>query len=80
MAFRGPVNCRAPNGSGAGAGGRPVRCLYPCCSKEDVAMRSIDLSPFRRSSVGFDRMLQLMDDDFSFDECGLPALRHHPYR
>ena len=35
-------------------------------------MRTIDLSPFRRSSVGFDRMLQLLDDDFSFDEADYP--------
>ena len=36
-------------------------------------MRSIDLSPFRRSSVGFDRMLQLMDDDFRFENADFPA-------
>ena len=35
-------------------------------------MRTIDLSPFRRSSVGFDRMLELLDDDFSFDEADYP--------
>jgi molecular chaperone IbpA len=35
-------------------------------------MRTIDLSPFRRSSVGFDRMLQLLDDDFAFDEADNP--------
>ena len=35
-------------------------------------MRTIDLSPFRRSSVGFDRMLQLLDDDFAFDEADFP--------
>ena len=35
-------------------------------------MRTIDLSPFRRSSVGFDRMLQLLDDDFSFDNADYP--------
>jgi molecular chaperone IbpA len=35
-------------------------------------MRTIDLSPFRRSSVGFDRMLQLLDDDFAFDEADYP--------
>lgn len=35
-------------------------------------MRTIDLSPFRRSSVGFDRMLALLDDDFAFDEADYP--------
>ena len=35
-------------------------------------MRTIDLSPFRRSSVGFDRMLQLLDDDFGFDNADYP--------
>lgn len=35
-------------------------------------MRTMDLSPFWRSSVGFDRMLKLLDDDFSFDERDYP--------
>jgi len=35
-------------------------------------MRTIDLSPFRRSSVGFDRMLELLDDNFSFDTADYP--------
>jgi molecular chaperone IbpA len=35
-------------------------------------MRSIDLSPFRRSSVGFDRMLELLDDTYSFDPADYP--------
>ena len=35
-------------------------------------MRTIDLSPFRRSSVGFDRMLELLDDNFSFDDTDYP--------
>lgn len=35
-------------------------------------MRSMDLSPFRRQSVGFDRMLELLDDNFSFDEADYP--------
>src|SRR5690349_4762707 len=32
---------------------------YPCCSMEDVAM-NLDYDPFWRSSVGFDRLLELM--------------------
>ena len=35
-------------------------------------MRSVDLSPFRRSSVGFDRMLELLDDTYSFDPADYP--------
>lgn len=35
-------------------------------------MRRMDLSPFRRQSVGFDRMLELLDDNFSFDEADYP--------
>jgi molecular chaperone IbpA len=35
-------------------------------------MRTIDLSPFRRSSVGFDRMLELLDDNFSFENTDYP--------
>jgi len=35
-------------------------------------MRTIDLTPFRRSSVGFDRMLELLDDNFSFEEADYP--------
>jgi hypothetical protein len=30
--------------------------------KEDVAMRTYDLSPFLRSSVGFDRLFDLVND------------------
>ena len=35
-------------------------------------MRAIDLSPFRRSSVGFDRMLELLDDNYSFENADYP--------
>jgi molecular chaperone IbpA len=35
-------------------------------------MRTIDLSPFRRSSVGFDRMLDLLDENFSFGSADYP--------
>src|SRR5690606_19859817 len=39
--------------------GRPS---YPCCSMEDVAMRDFDLTPIWRSTVGFDRLVDLIDD------------------
>lgn len=35
--------------------------LYPCCSSEDVAMgTAFDLSPLFRSSIGFDRIFDLL--------------------
>src|ERR1700730_6293972 len=65
-------NRRSPGalfGPGAGVGGCPARCPYPCCSTEDVAMRTYDFSPLWRSTVGFDRLFdqinntqQLLDD------------------
>src|SRR5437588_11008539 len=35
---------------------------YPCCSMEDVAMRNLDLAPLWRSTVGFDRFFDLVED------------------
>src|SRR4051794_9677847 len=35
--------------------------LIPCCSKEDVAMRTYDFSPLYRSTVGFDQLFDLLD-------------------
>src|SRR4028119_1257667 len=42
----------------------PVWCpalSFPCCSNEDVAMRTHDLSPLYRSTVGFDRLFDMLD-------------------
>src|SRR6201993_3170944 len=36
---------------------------YPCCSVEDVAMRTYDFSPLWRSTVGFDRMFDLINNE-----------------
>jgi len=37
--------------------------LYPCCFKEDMAMAtSYDYAPLFRSSVGFDRVLNLLEN------------------
>jgi len=44
----------------AGAGG-VQRLLYPCCSLEDVAMRTYDFSPLYRSMVGIDRIADMLD-------------------
>jgi molecular chaperone IbpA len=43
----------------SGAGGCPV-LLWLRCSPEDVAMR-YDFSPFYRSTVGFDRLFDMLD-------------------
>ena len=36
--------------------------LYPCCFKEDMAMRTIDFAPFYRATVGFDRLFDMLDN------------------
>src|SRR4051812_18117264 len=57
------LNRRAPRLDGAWRLGRR-RCaalFIPCCSKEDVAMRTYDVSPLYRSTVGFDRVFDLLD-------------------
>ena len=44
-----------------GAGGCPA-LSNPCCSTEDMAMRSaFDFSPLYRSTVGFDRLFDMLD-------------------
>jgi molecular chaperone IbpA len=44
-----------------GAGGCPA-LSDPCCSMEDMVMRSaFDFSPLYRSTVGFDRLFDLLD-------------------
>jgi len=35
---------------------------YPCCLKEDVAMRMMDFAPFSRSSIGFDRLFDMLEN------------------
>src|SRR4051812_22397265 len=40
---------------------------YPCCSMEDVAMRTYDFAPLWRSSVGFDRLFDLINDTQRLD-------------
>src|SRR5260221_5417109 len=49
----------------AGVGHRTSR--DPCCSVEDMAMRSFDFAPLSRSTIGFDRMMQLFEDAARFD-------------
>jgi len=35
-------------------------CSYPSCSLEDLAMRIYDISPLWRSTIGFDRLFNLV--------------------
>jgi molecular chaperone IbpA len=61
------VGRRAPNRPGAGVVPVFRRPLYPCCSMEDVAMRNLNLDPFWRTSIGFDRLFDLMDESLRFE-------------
>jgi molecular chaperone IbpA len=60
-------------GAGFGPGGfnrAPDNCLalvscaplYPSCSLEDLAMRTYDFAPLWRSTIGFDRLFNLLDE------------------
>src|SRR4051812_37384877 len=35
--------------------------LVPCCSMEDVAMRTFDFSPYTRSTIGFESMFDRLN-------------------
>jgi molecular chaperone IbpA len=41
--------------------------LSPCCSVEDMAMRTFDFSPLYRSTVGFDRLFEMLDQSARLD-------------
>src|SRR5689334_10701977 len=41
---------------------------YPCCSMEDMAMRTFDPTPLWRSTVGFDRLFNLLDESRRWTE------------
>src|SRR5215212_9860003 len=47
----------------------------PCCSLEDVVMRSYDFSPLYRSTVGFDQLFDMLDQAAR----GEPAPNWPPY-
>jgi len=51
-----------PMGRGPETGTGRVRCRsYPFCSLEDLAMRTYDFSPLWRSTIGFDRLFDLVE-------------------
>src|SRR4051794_31037982 len=57
-------NFLSPRPKRLGANGCRNRCpalFIPCCSKEDVVMTTYDFSPLYRSTVGFDRLFDMLD-------------------
>jgi molecular chaperone IbpA len=54
--------------SGLSRGGRSSACRF----KEDYAMRTFDLSPLYRSTVGFDRLFSMLDQASGFEAAGSP--------
>jgi molecular chaperone IbpA len=46
-----------------------IRCrpLYPCGSMENVAMTNLNLDSFWRTTIGFDRLFDLMDQSLRFE-------------
>ncbi len=40
---------------------------YPCCFTEDVAMQTFDFTPYYRSTIGFDRLFDLLDKSIRSD-------------
>src|SRR5690349_13702856 len=63
------LNCptlnRWPSGAQTGlmrASAMSGASSYPCCSTEDVAMRTFDFSPFARSAIGFDTIFDRLND------------------
>jgi hypothetical protein len=53
---------RCLTGQGLETGTGRVRCrLYPFCSLEDLAMRTYDFSSLWRSTIGFDRLFDLVE-------------------
>src|ERR1044072_662956 len=55
---------RAPGGVRASS--------YPCCSMEDVAMRTIDFSPFARNAIGFETLFDRLSDRLQDNNEGYP--------
>src|SRR6478752_8039682 len=47
-------------------------CSYPSCSTEDVAMRNYDFTPLWRSSIGFDRLFDLINSQIPENQDGYP--------
>src|SRR5436190_7816030 len=68
-----------------GAGLRPA-AFYPCCSMEDVAMRTVNLDPFWRTTIGFERLFDMMDESLRFEPqdnyspCNIVRISEDNYR
>src|ERR671932_1302272 len=57
-----------PTSNTPDAAARIRACRVPCCSSEDVAMRTLDFAPLFRSTVGFDHMMRLLDEAARSDQ------------
>src|SRR3981081_1870685 len=61
-------------------------CSYPSCSMEDLAMRTYDLNPLWRSTIGFDRFFDLVDaawhagGDDNYPPCNVERLGEDRYQ
>jgi hypothetical protein len=51
--------------------GTLAKCLYPCCSQEDMVMDRFDFSPLFRSTIGFDRLTRLVNAATRVDSASL---------
>jgi molecular chaperone IbpA len=84
--FHSPLNLslrllnRRPPGALRGPVRAPASCpepdLYPCCSTEDVAMRTYDFAPLWRNSIGFDRLFEALNNMQALDG---PDSNYPPY-
>ncbi len=58
-------------------------CSYPSCSLEDLALKTYDFAPLWRSSIGFDRLFDLVDaaqraSEDSFPPCNIERVGDDP--
>jgi molecular chaperone IbpA len=71
---------------GAGAGGCPARCSFHVAQTEDVAMRTLNLDPFWRTSIGFDHLFDLVDQSLrtepedNYPPCNIVRTSENAYR
>jgi molecular chaperone IbpA len=62
---------RKAGDGGAKPSASAIRILYPCCSKEDVAMSTnFDFSPLFRSTIGFDWLLNALQSESALAAAG----------
>src|SRR5579862_4800505 len=66
LPHRPPHSGAAPGARVGPAGGRRTWCPAPSCAhvaqRENVAMRNLDVNSLWRSTIGFDRLFNLIDE------------------